>query len=163
MSEGNYSDLLNTQWDEIPKPKTWPAGSYRLKVSGAPRESSFEDKNGDTWQKLSIFHKHVEPMADVNEDELQGMGDYDFGADVIVREFLYRTKRDLDKVRKALVAYGFAFTDDGKETEGRSMVALLGELKGREIIGYVEPRSYTDRNGQVQETNNLTAVTAVED
>lgn len=161
MSE--YTGLLSTQWDDIPEPKLWPKGTYRLKVAGEPKQGKIKGKDDREWEKLTIVLKHVEPMSDVDDEALAEMGDYDFSADIMTKEFLLGSKRDLDKVRKHLTNYGFEFDDAGKETEGRSLPEVLAALKDREVLGYVEPRSYVSRDGEPKETNSVTGFAKVED
>jgi hypothetical protein len=95
-------------------------------------------------------------MDDVN---LDGYEDYDFRADGIFKEFMFRSARDLNQVIKHLEAHGFEFSS---RTLGE-IVEALSAIKGRECVGYVKPRVYTARDGSPKEQNQLTAVSPLAD
>ncbi len=104
-----YEDLMNTVWDNIPTPKVLPAGSWRLRCRNAiavqPKE---EGKSG----QIVFFYEAVEPMDDVQQDELQALGNYDYGMTELSARFFVSPKdqqRDMHKVRLHLQKHGVEF------------------------------------------------------
>jgi hypothetical protein len=152
----NYEDLIQGQWDEIPTSKLWPKGSYLIEAVANPKVQSFTGKDGKDYKKLLFSYRYVEPMADVSEEALAEMGDYDFSEDALHVDLWANGKRDYDAIRLHLAAHGFEFdADTGAEAEGRSIQEVLGMVKGRRTVGLIGPRTYQDRDGKTKTVNNI--------
>ncbi len=71
---GDYEEILNKSWDEIPVSQVLPVGSYRLKSGGA---NIMEAKSDDKNDCVLFIYTPVEPLEDVDADAMAELGDDD--------------------------------------------------------------------------------------
>lgn len=150
---GEYDDILNRQWGDIPEVSMLPSGSWVLKAKNATYKAPTENGNA----KVLFFFIPKEPMDDVSEQALADLGaDYDFASNQIVYTQWIEGPRDWAAVRDLL----------GKldvDMEGLTIQQSLKAVKGHEVVAFVDERSYTNRSGQSVTENtaaNFTALSA---
>lgn len=155
MSE-TYEDLLKSGWNELPDPKVLPEGSWLLKKT---RGSYFkEDEDRGLSARVSFEFKPVEPMDDVDAEEIDKLGpDYDIGENRV--EYTIFVERSADWKRKVLpflakLGVGVDPNEDPRET-----VKKRGN--GNTIIAYLGTRTFTTRDGEVVEQNTAKQFRAV--
>ena len=151
MSE-NYSDILNTQWDDIPEPKVLPDGSYLLKL----RNASYQPAKGEGDPTVMFAYKVVEPMDDVPQDENDKLGnDYDYDLNTIFSRFWISNTADWAKVRKHLEKHGV-------DVSGKTPTEALKDARGSEVVAFLQQRSYTNNSGQDVTENQPTNFSEVQ-
>lgn len=145
MSEdASYEDILNQSWDDIPEIKPLPVGSYLLRG----RNASYKPGKGDTSAYFMFVYSVKEPMSDVNDEELAELGNnYDVTENRIFHRIWVETGADMDAVRRHLVKHGV-------NTDGKSLGDSLKDFKGREIVAYLDTRTYENAAGEVVVTND---------
>lgn len=150
----DYEAILNASFNEIPEVKTLPDGSWKLKARSAKFMPPKEEGNNP----LVLFvYSAVEPMDDVNQEDLTALGDdYDYSGNSIFTRFYVESKADWDKVRKHIEKHGVDVTTDEPVNE------VLKGVKGTEVIAYLKSRSFTNSAGQPSEENTATNFAPVE-
>lgn len=153
MAEASYQEeILNRSWDEIPVPKLLPVGSYLLKT----RNASYLAGKDENSPKALFFYVPKEAMDDVDGAALDDLGaDYDFNANQIVFTKWLESPKDWDELRQHLAKHGVS-------TEGRSLKETLKDVKGTEVIAYLNTRNFQNRAGETVTENNPTAFVKVE-
>lgn len=151
MSE-NYEDILSMSWDQIPVVKLLPVGSYLLRS----RSASFQPaKEAGKNASVMFVYTVKEPMDDVKTEELADLGEgYDLDANRIFKRFYIETAADWDQVRKHLVKHQVELTG--------SILETLKTVKGHEVIGYLEQRSFVNAAGEAQQNNEAVTFAPVE-
>lgn len=154
MSE-NYEDLLDRSFNEIPKPKTLPNGSWRLQGRNA---TIIEPKEAGKSRQVMFVYQATEPMDDVSDTELAALGaDYDYGLKPVFVRFWLQEGADYDKLRKHLEKHGIDTSRDGISIKEM----LKTEFRGTEVAAYLDKRSFVDGVGEEQEENTATQFTPV--
>ena len=100
----NFADALNVPVNEIERPPLIPVGTYRAQVSKVP---SMDTISEDRWDVIDFNMRLVEPLEDVDQDELSKYGGLS-PASVIRHRFMFSRedeaffKRSLFNVRRFL-------------------------------------------------------------
>lgn len=153
MSE-NYEDLLDRSFNEIPKPKTLPGGSWRLKGRNA---SILEPKEAGKSRQVMFVYTATEPMEDVDDDALSALGEgYDYGLKPIFVRFWLQEGADYDNLRKHLAKHGIDVETDTPVKE-----ILKEQFRGTEILATLDTRSFVNSVGDEQEENTASNFTPV--
>lgn len=140
----DYADILNQSWDDIPEPKLLPVGSWKLRNRGATYQPAKKEGNSD---QVVFVYTPIEPMEDVNVEDLQALGaDYDVQSNRIFARFFVSDGNDWDRVRKHIAKHGV-------EVKGK-LADTLKSVKGRDVIAYLEQRSFTREGSSEVETAN---------
>lgn len=149
----SYKDIAHRQWDEIPEPKLLPVGSYLLKaLGGRLKDIETTDDEGDTQQAtlVNFGYSVVEPMSDVNEVDLEKLGeDYDFSMNKVYATFWINDDGDWGKVKKHLAKHGV-------NVSGMDVSESLKAVRGAKIAAYLDERSYTNNAGDEVTENSPT-------
>lgn len=149
---GSYEDILDRQWDNIPKAQILPEGSWLLKS----RNASFIAPKGENSPVCLFVFAPKEPFDDVSAEELEALGtDYDVTTNRIFYRKYVETAADWDDVRELL-------TKMGVDLKGKTIRASLKEVKGSEIVGYLKQRSYQNDAGQTKVENTVSNFAVVE-
>lgn len=148
-----YADIADQSWDDLPQPKVLPEGTWLLRgtnVSYFP-----EDKKNDKKARVVFFYDFKEPMDDVDQSELQALGeDYDFGNNDVAKQFYINKPKDWAGVRKHLELHGV-------DCEGKSQPETFDAFKGTEVLSYITKGVYTNRAGESVEQNVASTFAAV--
>lgn len=148
MSDGNYEDILAGGWEGVPEPKLLPNGSWLL----ALRNGSFIPKDEDNEKskaRVILFYIAETPMADVDDDKLKELGDYDFENTDLVQTFYIERAVDWARVKRHLALHqGVQFLDSIQET-------LKKGLKGAKVVGYLSDQTYKDKRTGKMVTKNV--------
>lgn len=67
----NFADVLKTAVEKIERPPLIPSGTYRAAVLKQP---SFEEISDGRWSVIDFTMRLIEPMDDVDSDELNKFG-----------------------------------------------------------------------------------------
>lgn len=150
----NYTDIMQTQWNDIPEPQVLPVGSWRLRLRNANFVVAKEEGQNS---KFLFFYVPQEPMADVDEAELAALGsEYDISENDVVHTIWVERKRDFDKVRKHLLIHGIEVNPD------QSIEETLKGARNAEVVAYLGQRSFTTRGGETVTENQPTNFVPVE-
>lgn len=143
MPEGqgyDYESILDRSWDELPESKILPVGFWRLRGMNAV----FQKPRSENQNPSILFvYSATEPSDDVDADALEELGEgYDWTQNRVYARFWIETAKDWDAVRKHLIKHGCDLT-------GRNVRdTLKNDFKGREIMSYLDVRSYEDSVGE---------------
>lgn len=150
----DYADILNQQWDEIPEVAVLPSGSYRLRA----RKASYQPaKSADGNPSFMFVYTVKEPMSDVSDDELAALGEnYDVGANRIFTRIWVESNADMDNVRKHLAKHGV-------DAKGKTLQETLKEFEGKEVIAFLNQRTFTNNAGEQVLTNEASQFAPTED
>lgn len=147
-----YENLLNQRFDAFPDPKPLPVGSWLLKL----RNASYKPGNGEQNAKFIFVYQPKEPMDDVDDAQLAELGpDYDVSSNQLFKNFFVESASDVAAVRRHVAKHGV-------DVEGKTIEDALKAIKGAEIIGYLQQRTFTDRAGEVRTDNDIQSFVAVE-
>jgi hypothetical protein len=149
----DYEDILNRSWDDIPEPKVVPVGTWRLKGENA---TWINAKAADQNDRILFVYSLMEPLSDVDEDDLTALGDYDYTQNRVFAAFFMETAKDYDAVRKHMRKHGIDCT-------GRSMKDTLGAIKGTEVLAYLDTKTFTNSVGDVENDNDPKQFAPVDD
>lgn len=144
-----YADLLNRQWDDLPEVAPFlPVGTWRLKGSNISYTPADEDE--DKSARVVFFYEAVDPMDDVNEGELEALGeDYDYSNNDVAKQFYINREKDWLSVRKHLELHGL-------DTKGMSMpdsFALFNKTKPT-VMAWLGTKTFTNRSGETVTQND---------
>ena len=111
----NFQDALNVKGDAIERPKLPPQGTYIASVSKAPVFGTVgKDKN---WETCDFPMRLVQPMEDVDPEELAAFGD----------------------ISSQVIRHRFMFSKDDQQNFDRSMFNMRNFLeKHLQIDGYAK-------------------------
>lgn len=146
--ETNYADILEQSWGNIPETQNLPKGSWKLKVNGM----AFKPETDNANARVLVVLKAVEPMDDVDEDallKLESNGNkYDYSQNRIFVTFWISDGADWQTVRVFLKKLGEDLLTDKTITES------FKAARGREIIAYLDQRTYTSKATGDEVTEN---------
>ncbi len=151
---GDYEDILNRSWDEIPEPELLPVGSYRLKSRGA---TFMEAKASDQNDRVMFIYNATEPLDDVDADALAALGDYDISQNRLFFTIWIESYADWDKVRKHIAKHNI------EAVPGETPKETFNRMKGSVVIAWLDHRSFESKSGDMVETNDPTQFAKVED
>ena len=139
----DYTDLINLSWDELPKDKLLPEGSYLLRGEKVTYIGKKEGDEKSTPRFLFIYGVK-EAMDDVDPEKLVALNDngvdYDLTTKQVFHTIWIRRPKDFDKVREH-------FRVLGVEPEG-NIQETLKQFTGREVVGFLEQQSYVSKDGE---------------
>lgn len=145
----DFDDIMNASWDELPDVKPLPKGSYLLKGQAG----KYKEAGEDTSASVLIIYKVREAMSDVDSAELDDLGpNYDIKANKVFHRFWVEDAGDWEQVKSHLRLLGIPI--QGKITE------TLKQVRGKEVVAFLEQRSFIDRNGQNRTEMNATSFAA---
>lgn len=142
----DYQELLKKSWDELPKPKLLPVGSWGLRGRNAAFvEAKEEGKNS----KVIFFYQATGPMEDVSETELEALGaDYDFAINDLTFTVWVESAADFRKKVEPHLAKHAGWTPGANPQEG------LKNFKNSEVVAFVGEKTFT-RDGTTIIDNDL--------
>lgn len=142
----NYIDTLNKSWGDIPEPKTLPVGTWLLRGRNV---AVFPPAEEGKSARVAFFYEAVEPMDNVNGDELAALGDdYSFAENDIVKQFFINRSKDWWAVRKHLELHGIAVE------EGMTIPETFKLFKGTEVYAYLSTKTFTNGAGETKIDND---------
>lgn len=147
----DYEGLLAKSWEDAPKDKVLPVGSWLLRGRNA---SAHEGDGGDDADRIIFFYQVKEPMSDVDAAALSELGGYDVTMKQVTKTFWLNTPRDWDDVRAHLKLHGIEPTGSVPET--------LKKFKGTEVIAYLDTKTFQNRAGETITDNNPISFAKVE-
>ncbi len=146
MTETTYDDILDKSFDELQDDKVLPLGDWLLRLRNAafipPREEGMSGR-------VLFFYRPVEPMDDVDVDEIEAMGeDYDFSENQIVFQVWIEGNRSWRDVLRHLKKHaGVDFT------VGSIREVLKKGVQGSEITAELGERTYENSFGDLVNEN----------
>lgn len=145
----DLGNILDRSWDDMPEVLLLPTGSYKLVVRNiaymAPKEAG---QNG----KVVVFFIPKEALSDVDTSDLpEG---YDLTENEATKTFWIERNKDWQQVRDLL-------TKLGVDTEGKTMKDSFKAARKKEIVGYIDVRSFQSR-GETVTQNQVTDLSAQE-
>ena len=150
----NYESILERQWGDLLEITVRPVGSWLLRGLNVVRKAP----TGEGSESLLFVYEVKEPMDDVDEDELKGLGDdYDYDNNRIYARFWVDNVRDVNAVKNHLVKHGIELN------ESVSVIDSAKEnFKGTEVVAYLDTRSYENSMGETVLDNNPTSFAPIE-
>ncbi len=150
-AELSYETILARGWDNIPKPKFLPDGSYRFRCASA---KAIQPKTPDGNTRVSIGFEPQEPMEDVDTEALAALGEgYDIAENTIWVTIWLQRATDYAKLRNIMEKCGLNLDDYvGKDGFENSLKAL----KNTECIGVVINGFDKDATGAQVPVNKIT-------
>lgn len=140
----NYEDLQRMTWEDIPTVTTLPDGWWRLRA----RSASFKEaRDADGSASVIVVYTPVSAV-DVDESQLDAV-DFDPSDKKIFHRFWIEGASDLRAVEAHFELLGVSVP------KGGSIVDAFKSVKGQEIEGYLETRTFTRANGQESSDNNI--------
>ena len=146
---GDYDNILNRQWGDIPEVVLIPSGSWVLKGKNAAYKAPSGESNG----RVLFFLVPKEPMDDVPQSALDALGDdYDYSSNQIVKTVWIESNRDWKTVEKILTAMNVDMSGTIQQT--------LKRVKGAEVVAFVDQREFVSR-GETKQENTAENFTAL--
>lgn len=141
----DYASIMTTSWDELPKPKLLPEGSWYVKG----RNAAYIEPKGDGSPKVVFFYKVVEPMTDVSAVALEALGaDYDFSINDLVHTIYVESTADWQKKVLPHLAKHSGFVPGPNPQEA------LKNFKGTEVVTYLGQRQWQDKTTGEEHIDN---------
>ncbi len=151
----SYEDMLERTRAETPMMETLPVGSYRLKHRGEARfVPAKEDGKNDC---VMFVYNAMEPLSDVDTEELAALGDYDITQNKLFFRVWIEDETDWAKVWIHLDKHGIVLGLEASRKEG------LAAVKGAEIIAFLEQRTFQNKAGEMVDTNDPVNFASVAD
>lgn len=151
-----YEDTLNRSWDDIPEPQMLPPGSWLLRGNNV---AVFPPKEEGQKTRVVFFYEAKEPMEDVQQEDLDALGDYAYSENDIVKQFWINKNKDWDAVRKHLDLHGISTKNEDGTT--KSQLETFKEFKGAEIVSFLTVETYTGADGMAHTQNVPTSFARV--
>lgn len=143
-SNETYGGILDQAWDDVPEDVVLPSGAYRLRCTGAGTKDATDEKPARAWFAYTI----VEPGSDVDLAAFNKMPKSDVDALEIIVSFNIKRKFDITRLNSHIIAHGVS------PQKGQNRKEVVSSVKGTEVMAFVEPDEYTDKNsGEVVVTN----------
>jgi len=146
MSE-DYEDLLERTRAETPTLKLLPVGSYRLKHSGNAKFVTAKDS--DKNDSVMFVYSVMEPLEDVDAEELNALGDYDISMNKLFFRVWIESETDWANFWSHVDKHG----EMGLGPEATRKEAMAA-MKGSEIIAWLEQRTFQNKAGDMVDTND---------
>ncbi len=145
MSE-DYEDLLTRTRAETPTLSTLPVGSYRLKSRGARFQKA---KDSDKNDSVMFIYSAMEPLEDVDVEELGALGDYDISQNKLYFRVWIESETDWAGFWSHVDKHGeLGLGPDASRKEA------MDTVKGAEIIAWLDQRTFTNKAGDTVDTND---------
>lgn len=147
------TDVLSTAWEDLPKPKLLPEGSWYVKGRNAAYiPPKTEDQNG----KVVFFYKVVEAMNDVSSVALEALGaEYDLSINDLTYTVYVESTADWQKKVFPHLAKHVGWKPGADVTEG------LKNFRNTEVVSYLGLRNWTDKiTGEEHTDNAMSGFTA---
>jgi hypothetical protein len=158
--ENDYESIGDTSWDDIPVVKTLPKGPWLLQGKNAKRMKGREgdDEHEASSPYVLFFYKAVEPLADVDDDELAALGeDYDTANNDLSFRIYIESKVDYRKVLTHLAKHGIVPEKDEATGKMESIDATLKRFRKSKVIGTLGQRTFKDKTGELRTDNTISA------
>jgi hypothetical protein len=148
----DYADIANLSWDNIQEPKVLPIGTYLLKL----RNVTFQPSKEEGKSPVVLFvHVPKEAMEDVRSDELEALGsEYDISENKLFTRVFIEDGSSWDQVRKLLAKHGVEVSGGVEES--------FKKARNSEVLGYLDQRAFTRKDGTNGVANNVTEFAPVE-
>lgn len=155
--DANYEELLHQSWDAIPETIVLPTGSWKVRL----RNAKFLPATEKQGAKVLFRYTALEPMEDVNEEQLAAMEKdgkpYDYGQNRLFFNIWVEDAGDWQNVKKHLAKHG------NDVIEGKNITESFKAARGKEVISYLDQRTYTNGAGDLVTENTLGQFVPVED
>lgn len=147
----SYEELLDQVLDEIPEPKTIPAGSWRLRLNSATLQAP---KDADKKPKALFAYKPVEPGEDVDDEAIQALGDQNPEDSTLFFTVFVEPGNgsDMAKLKRHIAKHGI-------DTTGMKIPEALKAIKNGEVVGLVSESIGKDGEPR-NDVGNITALAA---
>lgn len=145
MSE-DYEDLLERTRAETPELALLPVGSWRLKSRGAKFQKA---KDSDKNDSVMFIYAAMEPLDDVDIEELAALGDYDITQNKLFFRVWIESETDWANFWSHVDKHG----ELGLGPEATRKAAMEA-VKGAEIIAWLEQRTFQAKSGDMVDTND---------
>ena len=154
----DYETIGDMSWDDVPDPKVLPKGPWVLAGKNAKRMPgrAGEDGKSDSSPYVLFFYKAVEPLVEVDDDELAALGDeYDVQINDLTFRIYIETKADYRKVEAHLAKHGIVAGVSEETGKKESIDATLKRFKNSRVIGVLGQRTFKDRTGDLRTDNTI--------
>lgn len=143
--DGDYNDLLNVAWDDLPEDINLASGDWELKGKNAKYMAAREEgQNG----YVLFFYKATQPLT-VADGDIEAMGEYDFKQnDLSFQIWIDKNSAWKGKVGPHLQKHGI-------NPEGHTIPDLLKAFSGSSVIATIGERSFTTKAGELATQNTL--------
>jgi hypothetical protein len=131
VTKPNFGSLLDTNADEIERPKPMPEGSYLWRVTGLPR---FDKSSKKQTEFAEFTLTCIAAGEDVDAVELEALGGI---KDKTQRATFYITEKSLYRLKEFLQHCGI-------EVEGRSLREAIEDAPNCEVGAYIRHEASDD-------------------
>lgn len=154
MSE-DYEALLERTRAETPTLKLLPVGSYRLKHTGNAKYQVAKDSEKN--DSVMFIYSAMEPLDDVDVEELNALGDYDITMNKMFFRVWIENETDWADFWAHVDKHGIVLGPEATRKEAMEAV------KGSEIIAWLDQRSFQNKAGDMVDANDPVNFAPVED
>lgn len=148
----DYEKILNTSWDNVPKDKVLPEGSWLLRGKNATFQKSQSEGMSD---RFLFVYQVQEAMDDVPETALAELGpDYDPKTKQVFFTIWVERPRDWDAVRAH-------FQKHGIDVSTGTIQDSIKAFKGAEVLAYLGTKTFQAKSGETVTDNDPTNFTPV--
>ncbi len=149
----NYEDLANRSFEEIPKEQLLPGGSWLLKGITA---KILAPKDDDGKPQLLMVYQPLEPMDDVDADELAALNngsEYDLSMNKIYVKFWLETGNDYHNAREHFAKHGVV--------DGTNLNELIKGFRGSQVAAQLGRRTFTTSAGETKTEQTASSFTEI--
>lgn len=149
QQNGDYNELLDASWDDLPSEILLPDGDWELRGKNASQKPGVEKEDGTkTNGQVLMFYKAVQPVQ-VADADIEAMGDYDFKQNDLGHTIW------IDKASAWKGKVGPHLQKHGIEPSGHTIPELLKAFAGSSVIATVGQRTFTSKGGETVTQNTL--------
>ncbi len=145
--DDDYEDVLKRTRAETPTSKQLPVGSWRLKHSGTAKY--IVAKDSDKNDSVLFVYSAMEPLDDVDVEELSALADYD----ITMNKMFFRVWIENETDWAAFWAHVDKHGELGLGPDA-SRKEAMDAVKGAEIIAWLDQNSFTNKAGDPVDTND---------
>ncbi len=150
----SYEETLNRTRAETPTLQLLPVGSYRLKHTGKAKFLEAKDDKNDC---VMFIYSAMEPLDDVDAEELAALGDYDISMNTMFFRVWIEKATDWADFWTHVDKHGVVLGPDATLKEG------MDAVKGSEIIAWLDQSTFQNKAGDMVDTNDPVNFAPVED
>lgn len=138
---GDYDDLLNRTWEEIPQEQVLPVGDWLLKGQNA----AFIKPKDESQSPKVLFSYTAQQPVEVDEDELNELSESGYDIEITKLSFtiFINDASSWHDVKAHLEAHGL--TMEGKIFDDKGKLAFNKAFRKSQVVAYLEQDHWEDK------------------
>lgn len=139
---GDYDDILNRSWEEIPSEQVLPIGHWVVRAKNA---AFIRPKEEGKHSQVFFSYVAYQPTDDVDEAELEELvnSGYDISITRLSHTIFIETAADWSKVKDHLASHGL--TMSGKIFDDKGKLAFNADFRKTEVTAYLDQDHWEDK------------------